>query len=508
MNTIAPGCNSFGGMKFIHEDFLLDNRTARRLYRQYAETEPILDYHCHLSPRDIAEDRQFRNVFEIWLEGDHYKWRAMRTNGVAERYCTGDAEPFAKFQAWAATVPHTLRNPLYHWTHLELKRYFGIDELLDEASAARIWKQANALLAGPDLTTRGILKKFRVAALCTTDDPVDDLRHHTAIAAANIPTRVWPAFRPDRALNVHDPAAFNDWVGRLSQAADRDVGSFASFLDALRARHDYFHAHGCRLSDHGMNHCFADFCTEKTAAGIFTRARAGKKATAEEPAQFASFMMLFFGHLDAAKKWTKQLHLGALRNNNARLLAKLGADTGLDSIGDFPQASALAAYLDRLDRENALPKTILYNINPADNYVFGTMIGNFQDGSLPGKVQLGSGWWFLDQKEGMQWQLNALSSLGLLSRFVGMITDSRSFMSYPRHEYFRRVLCNLIGRDMENGEIPDDEPLVGTMIRNICYANARQYFAFPEQPARADGAPSNGNAQPKRNGKGARTQGS
>jgi len=466
-------------MKFIHEDFLLQNRTARRLYHQFAEEEPIFDYHCHLSPRDIAENRQFKNLFEIWLEGDHYKWRAMRANGVAERFCTGDAEPFAKFQAWAATVPHTLRNPLYHWTHLELKRYFGIDELLDEESAARVWKKANAQLATAELTTQGILKKFGVTTLCTTDDPTDDLRYHREMAASNLTTRVLPAFRPDKALAVQDPARFNAWVQALAQASDVDISDFDSFLQALRQRHDFFHAQGCRLSDHGMNQCYADFCSEKTASAIFEKARRVRLVSPEEQEQFASFMMLFFGRLDARKGWTKQLHLGALRNNNRRLLSKLGPDTGFDSIGDFPQASALAAYLDRLDQDDLLPKTIVYNVNPADNYVFATLIGNFQDGTLPGKVQFGAGWWFLDQKEGMEWQLNALSNIGLLSRFVGMVTDSRSFMSYPRHEYFRRVLCNLIGRDIENGEIPEDDALLGPMIRNICYSNARNYLALP-----------------------------
>jgi glucuronate isomerase len=466
-------------MKFVHEDFLLQTRTARRLYHQFAEEEPIFDYHCHLSPRDIAENRQFKNLFEIWLEGDHYKWRAMRANGVAERFCTGDAEPFAKFQAWAATVPHTLRNPLYHWTHLELKRYFGIDELLDEESAARVWKKANAQLATAELSTQGILKKFKVTTLCTTDDPTDDLRYHREMAASGIGTRVLPAFRPDKALAVQDPAKFNAWVQALAQASDIDISDFDSFLEALRQRHDFFHAQGCRLSDHGTNQCFADFCTEKTASAIFERARRVRPVSPEEQAQFASFMMLFFGRLDAQKGWTKQLHLGALRNNNTRLLTKLGPDTGFDSIGDFPQAAALAAYLDRLDQDDLLPKTIVYNNNPADNYVFAALIGNFQDGTLPGKVQFGAAWWFLDQKEGMEWQLNALSNIGLLSRFVGMVTDSRSFMSYPRHEYFRRVLCNLIGRDVENGEIPEDDALLGPMIRNICYSNARNYLALP-----------------------------
>jgi len=475
-------------MKFIHEDFLLHSRTARRLYHQFAEAEPIFDYHCHLSPRDIAENRRFENLFEIWLEGDHYKWRAMRSNGVAEKFCTGAAEPFAKFRAWAATVPHTLRNPLYHWTHLELKRYFGINELLDEESAARIWKRANEQLAAPQLSTQGILKKFGVTHVCTTDDPADDLKYHTAIAASDLATVVLPAFRPDKAMAVRQPERFLEWLRRLEQTADADIGDFAAFLAALRRRHDDFHAQGCRLSDHGLEQCFARPCSTKTASLIFARARRGRAASPEEQAQFGSYMMLFFGKLDAEKGWTKQLHLGALRNNNSRQLREIGPDTGFDSIGDLPQAAALAAYLDLLDREEALPKTIVYCNNPADNYVFGAMLGNFQDGTIPGKIQMGSAWWFLDQREGIEWQINALSNLGLLSRFVGMVTDSRSFMSYPRHEYFRRVLCNLVGRDVENGELPDDEELVGSMIANICYANARQYFGLAASPAR-DGDP-------------------
>jgi glucuronate isomerase len=478
-------------MKFIHEDFLLQTATARRIYRQFAAPEPIFDYHCHLSPHDIANNRQFNNLFEIWLEGDHYKWRAMRTNGVSERYCTGKTEPFEKFRAWAATVPHTLRNPLYHWTHLELKRYFGINELLDEASARRIWQRANEQLATPELTTQGILKKFRVNALCTTDCPTDDLKPHQAIATSNLATRVLPAFRPDKALTVNQPEAFKTWLAKLEKSSDMDIGSFGDFLRALRSRHDFFHAQGCRLSDHGMNHCFADFCSEKVAAAIFAKGRRGKPVTCAEHSQFASFMMLFFGQLDAERGWTKQLHLGALRNTNARLLHELGPDTGFDSIGDFPQTAALGAYLNRLEQEKALPKTIIYNVNPSDNYAFATMIGNFQDGVTPGKIQFGSGWWFLDQKEGMEWQINALSNIGLLSRFVGMVTDSRSFMSYPRHEYFRRVLCNLIGRDVENGELPGDDALIGSMIRNICYSNAERYLALPGQI----------NGKPRRKGK-------
>jgi glucuronate isomerase len=469
-------------MKFIGEKFLLHTRTAQRLYRQFAEPQPIFDYHCHLPPKDIAENRQFRNLFEIWLEGDHYKWRAMRANGVAEKFCTGAAEPFDKFRAWASTVPHTLRNPLYHWTHLELKRYFGIDELLDEESAARIWKKANEKLAGPELTTRGILKKFNVTTLCTTDDPTDDLAHHQKIAADGVVTRVLPAFRPDKALAVHQPAAFKAWVSRLAEAADRDISNLEDFVDALKLRHDYFHAQGCRLSDHGLNQCPASPCPDKAAAAIFARARRGQAASPEEHAQFGTCMMLHFGRWDAERGWVKQLHLGALRNNNTRLLAQLGPDTGFDCIGDFPQAQALVCYLDLLEREGRLPKVIVYNNNPVDNYVLATVIGSFQDGTIPGKMQFGSGWWFLDQKEGIQWQLNALSNLGLLSRFVGMVTDSRSFMSYPRHEYFRRVLCNLIGQEVESGELPNDEALLGTMITNICYSNARQYLALPELP--------------------------
>ena len=482
-------------MAFIQENFLLGNRTARQLYHKFAETEPIFDYHCHISPQDIAENRQFKNLSEIWLEGDHYKWRAMRANGVAEKFVTGNATPEDKFKAWAKTVPQTLRNPLYHWTHLELKRYFGITSLLNETSAKKIWQQANEKLATSALTTQGILKKFKVKVVCTTDDPADNLEYHRAFAAQGHPTKMLPAFRPDRALTVNSPASFNKWVAQLAAAADTDINRFGAFILALQKRHDFFHAQGCRLSDHGLNHCFADFCSEKVAARIFDKARQGKSVSALEHSQFASFMMMFFGHLDAKRGWTKQLHLGALRSNNTRLLKQLGPDTGFDSIGDFPQTQALSAYLDKLDSENSLPKTIIYNLNPADNYAFAAMIGNFQDGTIPGKIQYGSGWWFLDQKEGMEMQLNALSSLGLLSRFIGMITDSRSFMSYPRHEYFRRTLCNLIGRDIENGEIPNDEKLVGPMIKNICYANAKNYLAFPSL---TDNAPVNNSRKKSR----------
>lgn len=465
-------------LNFIHEDFLLHSKTAQRLYHGYAASEPILDFHSHLSSADIAADRRFQNLFEIWLEGDHYKWRAMRANGISERYCTGDAPPQEKFSAWARTVPFTLRNPLYHWSHLELKRYFGIDELLDEPSATSVWNRANALLNTGNLTARSILRKFNVRALCTSDDPCDDLRHHRSLASSESGFRVYPTFRPDKSLHINDPAAFNMWIRRLEAASKLEISSLRNFLDALQRRHDFFHATGARLSDHGLECCPAVPCTERRAAAIFRKARGGKAATKEEQEQFASYLMLFFGRLDAEKGWTKQLHLGALRAVNTRRLRELGPDTGFDSLGDWTQAQSLCKYFDGLEREHALPKTIVYNLNPTNNYAFATAIGSFQDGSIAGKIQFGSAWWFLDQKEGIEWQINALSNTGLLSRFIGMVTDSRSFMSFPRHEYFRRVLCDLLGRDMENGDLPNDEQLLGGMIQNICFKNARQYLGL------------------------------
>ena len=465
-------------MPFIHDNFLLETEASRRLYWNFAAQEPILDYHCHLPAVDIAQDRIFNNLFEIWLEGDHYKWRAMRANGVSERLCTGDGEPYEKFAAWAATVPYCLRNPLYHWTHLELKRYFDIDELLDSSTAPAIWKHANERLADRRLSVRNILHKFDVRAICTTDDCADDLRAHAAIAASKCETRVYPTFRPDRALDIWQPAVFQSWVDRLGSVANVDVANFNGFLDALSTQHKRFHAMGCRISDHGLAHCFADPCSEADAAAVFGKVRAGRAPSPDEHSKFCSFMMLFFGRLDAEAGWTKQLHLGARRGVNTLALQTLGPDTGFDSIGDWPQASLLIRYLDLLNRERALPQTIIYNVNPSDNYAMATAIGNFQDGVTPGKIQWGSAWWFLDQKEGMEWQLNALSNAGLLSRFVGMLTDSRSFMSYPRHEYFRRVLCNLLGGEMERGQLPEDDNLMGGMIRNICFDNAFRYFGL------------------------------
>jgi glucuronate isomerase len=470
-------------MDFIHDDFLLSTETSRRLYRDYAADEPILDYHSHLPAADIAEDRRFQNLYEIWLEGDHYKWRAMRANGVAERYCTGDASPYEKFLAWARTVPFALRNPLYHWTHLELKRYFGIGELLDETNAKHIWNRANDCLLSDGLTARGILKKFQVRALCTSDDPCDDLAHHRAITAAGVDCRVYPTFRPDNALLVHRPEEFNGWVNHLGRASNRQISSLTDFLDALKQRHDSFHEVGARLSDHGLPHCHATPCGDSEAARIFANARAGQAANPDEHEGFASLLMLFFGRLDAERGWTKQMHLGPLRAVNTRALHEVGPHTGFDTIGDEKQAARLCAYLDLLDREHALPRTILYNVNPADNYSFAAAAGNFHDGSVAGKIQFGSAWWFLDQKDGIEAQLNALSNTGLLARFIGMVTDSRSFMSFPRHEYFRRVLCGLLGRDVETGNLPNDEKLLGTLVRNVCFENARQYLGLELGPA-------------------------
>jgi len=467
---------------FIHDDFLLETRRARELYHSFAERLPIIDYHCHLSPKDIAEDRRFGNLTRIWLAGDHYKWRAMRAAGVAERFITGDASDREKFLKWAETVPKTLRNPLYHWTHLELARVFGItDRLLGPATAEAVWEKCNAGLAHPDFSARGILRRMNVEVVCTTDDPVDDLAYHKILAdAPGLPFRVYPAFRPDKAMAAEHPAAFRAYVESLERAAGRDIGKFDDFLASLRARHDYFHAAGCRLSDHGLEKLYADGYGEREVRETFDALRAGKAVSPAAASGFKSAMLHEFAVMDSEKGWAQQFHLGALRNVNARLTRLLGPDTGFDSIGDFEVARPLARFLGRLDADGRLARTIVYSVNPRDNEVLATMIGNFQDGSVPGKMQFGAAWWFLDQLDGMTKQIEALSTMGLLSRFVGMLTDSRSFLSYPRHEYFRRLLCNILGRDMERGLVPDDTELVGGMVRDICHDNAERYFGFPE----------------------------
>jgi len=464
---------------FLHDDFLLTTATARELYHGVAKAQPIYDYHCHLPPDQIATNRRFENLTQIWLAGDHYKWRALRTAGVDEALITGASTgDYDKFLAYCRVVPSLVRNPLHHWSHLELRRTFGIDLLINEANAPKIWELANAKLATPGLSTHGILAANKVAVVCTTDDPADTLEHHAAIAKSGLATRVYPTFRADKLMTVSAPAVFNAWADTLAARADVEIDSLPALLDALDRRHAFFHSLGGRLSDHGLENLPDADCTEAEAAAIFAQIRAGRPATPEQTAKWIWFIMISLGRLDAKRGWTKQLHLGALRNNNSRLLKRLGADAGVDSIGDFPQARALSRYLDMLDRDGQLPKVVLYNLNPADNYVFATMAGNFQDGITAGKIQFGSGWWFLDQKEGMEWQINALSQLGLLSRFVGMLTDSRSFLSYPRHEYFRRILCNLIGADVEAGLIPSDRTALAGLVADICYRNAEHYFGL------------------------------
>lgn len=464
---------------FIHADFLLESDMARDLYHSFAKPEPILDYHCHLPPREIAENHQFRSMTELWLGGDHYKWRAMRTAGVAERYCTGDASDWEKFRAWAETVPKTLRNPLYHWTHLELAFPFGIKELLSGQTAERIYAKCNELLAQDEFRTQGLLSQYNVVAVCTTDDPVDSLEHHLALEGNTaFKTKLLPTWRPDRALMVEDLGAYNDWLERLEQAADIEIKSLTGLMDALTARHAYFHEVGCRLSDHGLDTMFADPCTRREAEQIFDKLRSRSAIGPDQAHAYKSFLLYEFALMDHERGWVQQYHLGALRNNNTRLRSLLGPDTGFDSIGDDAHARPLARFLDRLDSTNRLAKTVLYNLNPRDNELMATMIGNFQDGSVPGKLQYGSAWWFLDQLDGMQRQLDALSNMSLLFCFVGMLTDSRSFLSYSRHDYFRRLLCNMLGSEVMRGLLPNDRELLGELVRRVCFRNAKEYFGL------------------------------
>jgi glucuronate isomerase len=465
-------------MSLITENFLLHSDVAVQLYHKHAAKQPIVDYHCHLPQQDVANNRRFQNLYEIWLEGDHYKWRAMRANGASEELVTGKAAPYDKFLAYVKTVPAALRNPLYHWSHLELKRYFDIDLPINEKNAQEIWRRANDKLKTDELSARGILKKMRVYVVCTTDDPTDDLADHIRIAKEGLPTKVYPTFRPDKALQVDVAADFNAWTDKLAQVSGTHIAGVKDFLDALKKRHDFFHSVGCRLSDHGLPHAYGEDCTDAEASAVFDKARSGKDATLWEKERFASYVMHFVGVIGAEKGWTMQLHLGPIRNNSTRKFRDLGRDVGGDSIGDDPQAQGLSRFLDKLDTIGKLGKTILYNINPRDNYLMATMIANFQDGVTPGKMQFGSGWWHLDQKEGMEWQINALSNLGLISRFVGMLTDSRSFLSYTRHEYFRRILCNMLGEDVRRGEVPNDMELLGNLVEDICFRNAKNYFGL------------------------------
>jgi len=464
--------------KFLDEHFLLETETAKQLYHEHAAKMPIIDYHCHLPPQDIARDRRFANITAAWLEGDHYKWRAMRTNGIDERFCTGDARDEDKFMKWAETVPYTMRNPLYHWTHLELQRYFGIHELLKPETGKAIFAKTTEMLNSPEHSVRNLLKRMNVETVCTTDDPADSLEFHQQIADQQIGIRVLPTYRADKAMNIEHGTAYLNYLEQLGQAADVEIHNWSTLKEALKKRHDFFHSMGCRLSDHGLETVYTNKYTSTEIKSIFNKVLIKADLKQKEVNKFKSAVLAFLAKMDHEKGWTQQFHLGALRNNNSRMMRELGPDTGFDSMGDFEMAKPLSRFLDSLDTEDKLTKTILYNLNPRDNELFATMIGNFNVGGTPGKIQFGSGWWFLDQKDGMERQMNALSNMGLLSRFVGMLTDSRSFLSYPRHEYFRRILCNLIGNDVENGLLPTEMEWLGQMVENICYNNAKSFFGF------------------------------
>lgn len=463
--------------KFIQNNFLLENKYAEELYHSYASKMPIIDYHNHLPPQEIANNKIFENISEVWIKGDHYKWRAMRTMGVNEKFITGSASDLEKFQKWAQTVPYTMRNPLFHWTHLELDRYFGIGELLNSKNADSIYKATTEKLQTEAFSCQSLLTKMNVESLCTTDDPIDSLEHHQILVKSEFKTKVSMAFRPDKAIFIRTDN-YIDYLNKLSNASGITINSYDSLCDALRNRIAYFHKNGCRLCDHGFEHMYAEDFTEAEVKAIFNKKHEGLHLTKEEILKFQSALLQYLSELYHEFGWVQQFHLGALRNNNSRMLDKLGPDTGWDSIGDFKQASSLSKFLNTMDGKNKLTKTIIYNNNPVDNNMMAAMIGNFNDGSVKGKVQFGSGWWFMDQKEGMIDQMNALSNIGLISTFIGMLTDSRSFLSFPRHEYFRRILCNLFGKDIQNGELPNDMEWIGKLVQDICYNNAKEYFDF------------------------------
>lgn len=472
---------------FMDENFLLLSATAQELYHKHAAALPIIDYHCHLNPKEVAEDHRFSGITELWLGGDHYKWRALRSNGVEEKYITGDASDWEKFQKWAETMPYCMRNPLYHWTHLELRTAFGINKLLNASTAREIYEECNEKLKSPEFSARGLMRRYKVEVVCTTDDPADDLRYHCAYADEMVNgksvngkyTKVLPTWRPDKAMAIDNPMAYRAYIEKLSTTANKEIRTYTDLLDALQSRHDFFASVGCRLSDHGVNEFYAENYTEAEVNAIFLKVMDGKQPTEEEVRKFRSALMLEGGRMDAKAGWTQQFHYGPMRNNNTKMFRRLGPDTGYDSIGTWNTSESMSRFLDKLDSEGNLAKTILYPINPSDNEMIATMIGNFQEGPVPGKIQFGSGWWFNDQLDGMERQMNSLSVLGLLSRFVGMLTDSRSFLSYPRHEYFRRCLCNLIGQDVEDGKLPAEEmPFIEQMVEDISYYNAKRYFCF------------------------------
>ncbi|MFW6100874.1 MAG: glucuronate isomerase [Bacteroidota bacterium] len=464
---------------FIHENFMLENKTAEKLYHEYAKSMPIIDFHTHLPPDEIASDKQFESLAEIWLGGDHYKWRAMRTNGVPEKYCTGNVKDFEKFMKWAETVPHTMRNPLYHWTHMELKQSFGIDKLLNPDTAEEIYEEANNKLRQKDYSTLQLLKKWNVDTVCTTDDPVDDLKYHQKIRENDgIPVNVYPTWRPDQVLGIQNIDNFNAYIDKLEKASDVSINSYNQLITALRKRHDFFDSMGCKSSDHGIETFYDCEYTENEITGIFDNARSGKPIIQEQAKKYQMALLHELAVMNHEKGWVQQFHYGAMRNNNTRMYEKLGKDSGFDSIGDKPLAQAMSRFFDHLDVKDKLTKTIIYNINPNDNEMVASMFGNFQDGSVPGKMQMGPAWWFNDNIRGMEIQMDVLSNLGLLSRFVGMLTDSRSFLSFSRHDYFRRILCNMLGRDIEKGLLPEDYDFIGQMVMNICYHNAKGYFKF------------------------------
>lgn len=462
---------------FLNENFLLQNSIAEQLYHNYAKNLPIIDYHNHLPPDEIANDKIFSSITQVWLKGDHYKWRAMRANGIDEKYITGATSDKAQFLKWAETVPYTMRNPLYHWTHLELQRYFGITDLLSKKTGPQIFEQTNTALLMQDFSVKGLLKKMKVEVVCTTDHPTDSLEFHEKEKKSKSDLKMLPTFRPDKFVVIDNPE-FLFFLEKLEGIIGSDISTFDELMSALENRIEYFHSLGCQLADHGLSQLFAVDFQGKDLDKILQKRKNGKKIKRKEVAVFQMVMLHELGKIYHHKKWTMQFHLGAIRNNNSRLLNLVGADVGADSIGDYEQAEGLSIFLNRLDREGKLTKTILYNLNPRDNELFATMMGNFNDGTLAGKIQWGSAWWFLDQKDGMEKQINTLSNMGLLSRFIGMLTDSRSFLSFPRHEYFRRILCNLIGEDVVNGTLPNDINWLGEMVENICYKNAKRYFDF------------------------------
>jgi glucuronate isomerase len=463
---------------FLSEDFLLKNKFAQNLYHGFAKDLPIIDYHNHLPPAEISSNRKFENISKIWLAGDHYKWRAMRTLGIEEKFITGDATDYQKFEKWAYTLPYTLRNPLYHWSQMELSRYFGINELLLPAQAEKMYSATSEKLQEEQFRARGLLEQMKVEVVCTTDDPADTLEHHESYFIQNHSVKMYPAFRPDKSFAIENITSYKTYLQRLGKAAGVEITCFDTLLEALENRVNFFHSRGCRLSDHGLENMYFSKNTSISPDQIFKKVLEGIEPTEEEIIAFKFHTLKDLCKLYHAKGWVQQFHLGALRNTNERMERVLGPDTGFDSIGDFDQGSALAAFFNELDKSDQLTKTVIYNLNPRDNEVFATMIGNFNDGSSKGKMQFGSGWWYLDQKDGMEKQLNTLSNMGLISCFIGMLTDSRSFLSFPRHEYFRRILCNLLGQDVENGELPWDEQWLRKIIQDICYHNAKNYFDF------------------------------